>query len=117
MAEDLNDLTKDELLSRAADADVEGRSSMNKDELIDALEAESSSTATGGDAASGDPLRHTPGSTTPKTGPVPPTFPAEPVNVPESDGRFGLVPNMSSSRIGEKTDAAAEQAAESRASS
>ncbi|MET8450910.1 Ku protein [Streptomyces sp. NPDC005209] len=34
---DLRDLTKDELYRRAADAGVHGRSSMNRDELIDAL--------------------------------------------------------------------------------
>jgi DNA end-binding protein Ku len=33
----LEDLTKKELQARAADADVEGRSSMSKDELVDAL--------------------------------------------------------------------------------
>jgi non-homologous end joining protein Ku len=33
----LEDLTKNELQARAADADVEGRSSMSKDELVDAL--------------------------------------------------------------------------------
>jgi hypothetical protein len=34
---DLADLSKKELLERAADEDVEGRSSMSKDELVDAL--------------------------------------------------------------------------------
>lgn len=35
--EDYEDRTKDELLERAAELDIEGRSSMSKDELIDAL--------------------------------------------------------------------------------
>lgn len=36
-AEDYDDRTKDELLQRARELDIEGRSTMNKDELIDAL--------------------------------------------------------------------------------
>lgn len=36
-SDDLSGLTKAELLERAADADIDGRSSMNKDELIEAL--------------------------------------------------------------------------------
>lgn len=36
-AEDYEDRTKDELMKRAAELDIEGRSSMSKDELIDAL--------------------------------------------------------------------------------
>ena len=36
-AENYEDRTKDELLERAAELDIEGRSSMTKDELIDAL--------------------------------------------------------------------------------
>jgi hypothetical protein len=36
-AEDYDDRTKDELLERARDLGIEGRSSMNKSELIDAL--------------------------------------------------------------------------------
>lgn len=36
----LADLTKAELLERAAAADIEGRSFMNKDELIEALNEE-----------------------------------------------------------------------------
>ena len=41
--DDLTSLTKDELLKRAADADIEGRSKMSKDELVAALgEAEGS---------------------------------------------------------------------------
>lgn len=36
-AEDYEDRTKDELLERARELDIEGRSSMTKDELIDAL--------------------------------------------------------------------------------
>lgn len=34
----LSELTKAELLDRAAAADIEGRSSMTKDELVEALE-------------------------------------------------------------------------------
>ncbi|MDO5495410.1 MAG: Rho termination factor N-terminal domain-containing protein [bacterium] len=36
-AENYEDQTKDELLERARELDIEGRSSMTKDELIDAL--------------------------------------------------------------------------------
>lgn len=36
-AEDYEDRTKDELLERAREVDIEGRSSMSKQELIDAL--------------------------------------------------------------------------------
>lgn len=36
-AEDYDDRTKDELLDRARDLGIEGRSKMTKDELIDAL--------------------------------------------------------------------------------
>lgn len=36
-AERYEDRTKDELLERARELDIEGRSTMNKDELIDAL--------------------------------------------------------------------------------
>lgn len=36
-AEDYDDRTKDELLERARELDIEGRSKMNKGELIDAL--------------------------------------------------------------------------------
>ncbi|QGG94716.1 DUF7218 family protein [Actinomarinicola tropica] len=36
-AEDYEDRTKDELLDRARELDIEGRSKMSKDELIDAL--------------------------------------------------------------------------------
>ena len=36
-AEDYDDRTVDELRDRAAELDIEGRSDMNKDELIDAL--------------------------------------------------------------------------------
>lgn len=36
-AEDYEDRTKEELMKRAAELDIEGRSSMSKDELIDAL--------------------------------------------------------------------------------
>ncbi len=36
-AEDYDDRTKDELLERAREVGIEGRSSMNKDQLIDAL--------------------------------------------------------------------------------
>ncbi len=36
-AEDYDDRTKDELLERARELDIEGRSSMTKAELIDAL--------------------------------------------------------------------------------
>jgi hypothetical protein len=36
-AEDYEDRTKDELLDRARDLGIEGRSTMSKDELIDAL--------------------------------------------------------------------------------
>ena len=37
-ASDLTSMTKDELYERASEADVAGRSKMNKDELVDALE-------------------------------------------------------------------------------
>jgi hypothetical protein len=79
--ENLNDLTKDELLEKARAVDLEGRSDMTKDELVEAL-----STEDGGDTAdatSGDSLRHTPGSTAPKTGPVPAPFPTEPSVITE----------------------------------
>ncbi len=36
-AEDYEDRTKDELMERAAEVGIEGRSDMDKDELIDAL--------------------------------------------------------------------------------
>lgn len=36
-AEDYEERTKDELMERAQELDIEGRSSMTKDELIDAL--------------------------------------------------------------------------------
>lgn len=36
-AEDYDDRTKDELLDRARELDISGRSTMTKDELIDAL--------------------------------------------------------------------------------
>lgn len=36
-AENYEDRTKDELMERAQELDIEGRSSMSKDELIDAL--------------------------------------------------------------------------------
>lgn len=36
-AEDYEDRTKDELMERAGELDIDGRSSMSKDELIDAL--------------------------------------------------------------------------------
>jgi hypothetical protein len=36
-AEDYEDRTKDELMKRARELDIDGRSTMNKDELIDAL--------------------------------------------------------------------------------
>lgn len=35
--EDLSELTKAELTKRAADLDIRGRSSMTKDELVDAV--------------------------------------------------------------------------------
>jgi DNA end-binding protein Ku len=35
--ESLEDLSRDELYERAADADVPGRSKMSKDELVEAL--------------------------------------------------------------------------------
>lgn len=92
--ENLNDLTKDELLEKAREVDLEGRSDMTKDELVTALSDES------GDATvADDPLRHTPGATAPKTGPVPPPFPAGPSNIPETDRRFGVAPNRSSDRV------------------
>lgn len=37
LAEDYEDRTKDELLDRARELDIAGRSKMSKDELIDAL--------------------------------------------------------------------------------
>lgn len=98
MAENLDDLTKDELLEKAREVDLEGRSEMTKDELVNALSDES------GDAPAApvedtSGLRHTPGSTTPKTGPAPPPFPTAPANIPESDRRFGIVANRSASRV------------------
>lgn len=70
--------SRDELYERAQELDIEGRSDMNKDELAAAVEAaESGSDDSGAAAAPSDPLRHTPGATTPKTGPVPPATPVE----------------------------------------
>jgi hypothetical protein len=47
-------------------------------------------------------LRHTPGSTTPKTGPVPPNGPEGQAglgNIAETDERFGKAANRSTTRI------------------
>lgn len=44
MNEELNDLTVDELQERARDADITGRSSMNKGELVDALSSQQQGT-------------------------------------------------------------------------
>lgn len=90
--------TKDELYERAQDLDIEGRSEMSKEELAIAIaDAEDGSSNAGGGER--DPLRHTPGSTSPKTGPVPPPGPVAGSGNVESDSRFGIAANRSASRV------------------
>lgn len=87
--------TKDELLEQAADAEIEGRSSMTKAELSEALEAKEAEAAPAQEGPTGvirTSDRPAVSSTGSPTGPVPSVFPTAPANVAERDSRFGPAP-------------------------
>lgn len=103
--------TKDELLEKAREEEIEGRSSMTKEELAEALADEGGAE----DAPVPGPNRPAAGATNPKVAGPPPVADQPGLGRPANpDPAPGPAPNLSTSRVGAEIERARERDAANR---